>query len=248
MESQLTIVSAPATRRPIATSDSARSCTGAEISAGPKAPQAKDTTIAEQDQTAWAVAKPARGIAMKLKSAAKTKSTPPRAPARVKSAGVPAITGTNKEDRNTPTQTKPLKMTGSSGGPLGIRANAGKAPLKNEDRTAKASAVPAGPEAPATSTPTAGRLVFGCPKLTLAKGTRCSGCSNRARGQGGAETPVCGARMNVAFRASNITATSAIQSHRLLHTFEGLMRWKQHSLLCNCGSCACEAMCWWHLI
>lgn len=44
------------------------------------------------DHTACAVAKPARGIATKLKSAAKTKRTPPKAPGTVNTTACSAIT------------------------------------------------------------------------------------------------------------------------------------------------------------
>lgn len=95
--------------------------TGAATSAGPMAPQAKETKMAEQDHTACAVARPALGIATKLKSAAKTKRTPPNAPGRVKTKFRLKINGTNNEDKKTPTQTRPLNTTGSRAGPLGIR-------------------------------------------------------------------------------------------------------------------------------
>eukprot|EP00437_Effrenium_voratum_P015742 CAMPEP_0181451232 /NCGR_PEP_ID=MMETSP1110-20121109/28584_1 /TAXON_ID=174948 /ORGANISM="Symbiodinium sp., Strain CCMP421" /LENGTH=166 /DNA_ID=CAMNT_0023575475 /DNA_START=507 /DNA_END=1007 /DNA_ORIENTATION=- len=83
MPSQLTITKAPATRRAKAARLPVMSATGAATSAGPSAPHPKDTMMAEQDQTAWAVASPALGIATKLKRDAKTNSTPPSAPPAV---------------------------------------------------------------------------------------------------------------------------------------------------------------------
>ena len=44
--------------------------------------------------------------------------------------------GISRDEKNTPTQTKQLNSTGSKGGPLGIRWQAGKDPLKKEDKAA----------------------------------------------------------------------------------------------------------------
>ena len=44
--------------------------------------------------------------------------------------------GTSKDERKTPTQTSPLKSTGSKGGPVGSRWQAGNDPLKKEDNAA----------------------------------------------------------------------------------------------------------------
>mmetsp|Transcript_75859 Transcript_75859/g.136868 ORF Transcript_75859/g.136868 Transcript_75859/m.136868 type:complete len:231 (-) Transcript_75859:216-908(-) len=143
MASQFTMIRAPATSRARAAPQSWASTTGAATSAGPKAPQPKATRMAEQDQTAWAVASPARGIATKLNRAANTKRDPPRKPPRVNTKGVPKSTGTSSDERKTPQHTSPLKSTGSSAGPLGIRAQTGKEPLKKEDSAARAKAAPA---------------------------------------------------------------------------------------------------------
>mmetsp|Transcript_122041 Transcript_122041/g.390257 ORF Transcript_122041/g.390257 Transcript_122041/m.390257 type:complete len:300 (+) Transcript_122041:284-1183(+) len=111
--------------------------TGSAISPGPKAPHVNEVKIAEQDHTACAVARPTRGMAMKLKRAAITNTAPPAAPAGAKRKAPPVNKGTINDVRNTPTATNPLKRTGSSAGPEGNRETAGKEPLKKADSPAK---------------------------------------------------------------------------------------------------------------
>eukprot|EP00437_Effrenium_voratum_P026485 CAMPEP_0181416320 /NCGR_PEP_ID=MMETSP1110-20121109/10461_1 /TAXON_ID=174948 /ORGANISM="Symbiodinium sp., Strain CCMP421" /LENGTH=173 /DNA_ID=CAMNT_0023539229 /DNA_START=249 /DNA_END=767 /DNA_ORIENTATION=+ len=60
--SQFTMIRAPAMSSAKAASVAGRLPSGAATSAGPMAPHAKDTKMAEQDQTACAVARPARGM------------------------------------------------------------------------------------------------------------------------------------------------------------------------------------------
>ena len=52
--------------------------------------------------------------------------------------------GISRDEKNTPTQTKQLNSTGSKGGPLGIRWQAGKDPLKKEDKAAMPKAATCG--------------------------------------------------------------------------------------------------------
>mmetsp|Transcript_78972 Transcript_78972/g.213654 ORF Transcript_78972/g.213654 Transcript_78972/m.213654 type:complete len:228 (-) Transcript_78972:233-916(-) len=111
--------------------------TGSAISPGPKAPHVNEVKIAEQDHTACAVARPTRGMAMKLKRAAITNTAPPAAPAGAKRKAPPVNKGTINDVKNTPTATSPLKRTGSSAGPEGNRETAGKEPLKKADSPAK---------------------------------------------------------------------------------------------------------------